>query len=176
MIQEEKTNHSDAVSKAMNNLNLDSELGFRFKPSLVIPKPQKGWLDQKPRELRTDKNGFHNQTNNMIDLNGTQNLDILSVGDSFMYGASDIFKDFFNKKNLTFYNLAMFRYGPPQYNIVIKKYGLELQPKVIIYGIFENDFYDTYDFEDWSKSNLDWFSYHNGNFFQYPEAKSSTQK
>ena len=176
IIEEENKHHDDAISETMKTLEKDSELGFRFKKNLHIPKPDKGWLDQKPRELTTDSNGFANYKNNLINLNIPKSLDVLSVGDSFMYGASDLFYDFFTKKNLTFYNLAMFRYGPPQYNLVLQKYGFDRKPKVIIYGIFENDFYDTYDFEDWSKSNLDWFSYHNGNFFQYPEVKSSIQE
>ena len=159
----------------MEKLRLDDDLGFIFKPNLRIPKPDTGWLDQEPRALNTDKNGFHNEIESIMDFEASSKVDILSIGDSFMYGASDLLDEFFSDQNLSFYSLTMFRYGPPQYNLSYKMFGESLEPKVVLYGIFENDFHDTYDFEAWKTSGMNWFTYHNGNFFEYPQIKPDFQ-
>ena len=160
----------------MEKLRLDDDLGFIFKPNLRIPKPDTGWLDQEPRALNTDKNGFHNEIESIMDFEASSKVDILSIGDSFMYGASDLLDEFFSDQNLSFYSLSMFRYCPPQYNLSYKMFGESLEPKVVLYGIFENDFHDTYDFEAWKTSGMDWFTYHNGNFFEYPQIKPDFQR
>jgi len=83
---------------------------------------------------------------------------IIGIGDSFIHNGSFVLFNFL-KKGLFFYNMAMYTYGPPQYNIVLKKYALSQKPDWILYGIYENDFDDTIRFEQWKKSGVDWVTY-----------------
>ena len=56
----------------------------------------------------------------------------------------------------------MHRQGPPQYNRILESYAVALKPDMVIYGLYENDFFETLDFEAWLNSGEDWFTYHSG--------------
>jgi len=61
----------------------------------------------------------------------------------------------------------------PQYNIILSRYALPLRPRMVIYGVFENDFYELQDYQSWRKSGLDWFTYHSGYWCGPPAGESS---
>ncbi len=56
----------------------------------------------------------------------------------------------------------MHRHCPPQYNIALREHALPLRPRWVLYAVYENDFLETMDYEDWARSGLDWFAFHSG--------------
>ena len=90
-------------------------------------------------ELRTDQRGFRNQT----DL---ARYDIVVLGDSFAEGSrvSDEHSwpvRLANSTGRTVYNLGMSGNAPMHYRASLEKYGLSLDPRVVICMLYEgNDF------------------------------------
>jgi hypothetical protein len=153
-----------AVSFAMHHLRSDPDVGYLWKANLSVDDPP-GWYDQEVFPLVTDTNGFFNPAEAVaMRQNGTP-VDIVGLGDSFIHGATYDFFQFFREKGLFFYNMSMSRHCPPQYNIILEKYALPLHPRWILYGIYENDFDETPDFENWLESSADWFTFHSGTWF-----------
>ncbi len=141
-------------------LKSNSEIGFLWKKniaysdSILLP-----WSDQIVTPLSTDSNGFRNLPAAIF---SQQSVDIIGLGDSFIHDASYIFYNYFDKKGLFYYNMAMHRHSPPQYNLILKEYAIKQKPKWIIYGIYENDFIESIDFINWKNSKMDWFRFHSG--------------
>lgn len=150
----------EQISKVQSYLKLHPSLGFLWKEninyadSVMLP-----WSDQDTYPLSTDSNGFRNHPATIMTK---QKITIIGLGDSFIHDASYSFSNYFLKKGIIYYNLAMHRHSPPQYNIILKEYALRKNPEYIIYGIYENDFEESVDFLNWENSNLDWFKYHSG--------------
>jgi hypothetical protein len=92
-------------------------------------------------DLKYDRNGFRND----VDLN---RADIAVIGDSMVEGmtvsnvelATSVLQRLQGK---TVANLGQYGYGPQQELIVLKRYGLALQPRTVIWVFFEgNDLQD----------------------------------
>jgi hypothetical protein len=160
----EKEYENEAIRFAMENLRADDDVGFLWKRNLHLDNSP-GWYDQEKFPLITDENGFFNPQQAIEKKRLEIPVNIVGIGDSFMHGATYDFYDFFNKYDLFFYNMSMSRHCPPQYNIILKKYALPLKPEWVIYSIYENDFDETPDFENWQKTHSDWFTYHSGTWF-----------
>lgn len=151
---------NNTIQFIMQNLRRHEDAGYLWKEDIRIDidnVPQ--WYDQEKFPLITDEIGFFNPLL-AIEMKKDKHINIIGLGDSFIYGASFAFFEFFSQKGLFYYNMAMHRHCPPQYNIVLEKYAIKQKPDLVIYGIYENDFDETIDFEQWKKSGLDWFSYH----------------
>jgi len=151
------------VVKVQSYLKFHPEVGYLWKENIsysdnvLLP-----WVDIITEPLSTDKTGFRNHPEAISFLRHNKHINIIGLGDSFMHDAAYLYFNLFSEKNLFYYNMAMHRHCPPQYNIILQEYVLPLKPDWIIYGVFENDFCETIDFENWKKSGTDWFTYHSG--------------
>jgi len=150
------------------------EVGFLWKPSVT---PEQGfeiaWRDADPYVLSTDSWGFLNAPKVVARVASGQTPDGVGLGDSFMQVATYLLQERFHDEGLLYYSLAMHRQGPPQYNRILEDYAVDLRPKWVLYGISENDFADTFDFERWQESCLDWFTFHSGTWCGPPSSGSS---
>lgn len=126
----------------------DPELGFVRKPSVSW----RGYVADVNRlvEYRTDKNGFRNS-------NEQQRADIVFIGDSFTESATVAEEDTYARRvaqltGLTVINLARGAYGPQQELIVLKRYGVDYEPRFVVWQLFEgNDLADAEAFAKWKK-------------------------
>jgi lysophospholipase L1-like esterase len=127
----------------------DDELGFARKPGIFWQgriSPEGGYLS-----YRTDENGFRNAPQ-------VRRADIVFVGDSFTEGASvpeeDTFVQQLGKEvKHSVVNLGRGFYGPQQELIVLRRYGLGYDPRVVVWQLFEgNDLSDATRFAEWRKN------------------------
>jgi len=79
----------------------------------------------------------------------------------------------FSDEGLSYYSLAVHRYAPPHYTRMFETHGLDLKPRIVLIGLFENDFQETGDFDAWQRSGLDWFSFHSGTWCGAPLHESA---
>jgi GDSL-like Lipase/Acylhydrolase family len=80
----------------------------------------------------------------------------VAVGDSFTFGCCVDQEQTWVARlaelaHQEFANLGLPGYGPPQYTRTLEKYGLRLNPTVILYGLYTNDLADSVDFDRWSR-------------------------
>jgi hypothetical protein len=124
----------------------DAELGF-------VRKPHVRWRGHAPDvgrmvDYRTDEHGFRNPP-------GISRADIVFIGDSFTEAASiEEPKTFVQRMaaetGMTAVNLGRGAYGPQQELIVLERYGLSYQPRVVVWQLFEgNDLIDARNFAEW---------------------------
>lgn len=124
----------------------DSELGFARKAGVSW----RGYVPDVNRsvEYRTDENGFRNPP-------GIQRADLVFIGDSYTEAATVADEDTFVRRagrstGLSVVNLGRGAYGPQQELIVLKRYGLSYEPRVVVWQIFEgNDLADAEAFARW---------------------------
>ncbi|HYE65988.1 MAG TPA: hypothetical protein VD966_10415 [Pyrinomonadaceae bacterium] len=114
----------------------DAELGFIRKPEFVWSKPRDKDTG-RPVYFRTDENGFRNPL-------GLRQADIAFIGDSFTEAASIAEEETYAQligagSGLRVVNLGMGAYGPQQELIVLKRYGLKYNPRVVVWQIFEGN-------------------------------------
>ena len=100
----------------------------------------------------TDSKGFRNKDP------WPRKADIVIVGDSlgFGYGVDDeqSWSTLVSRKfsAIKLINLALIGSGPEQYKRVLETFGMELEPKLVIFALFpDNDFWDALKFDDWLK-------------------------
>jgi hypothetical protein len=92
-------------------------------------------------------------------------VDIVGVGDSYVQAANKIFLEQFQHQNIRYHSLALFGYGPPNYNILMKEYGSKLSPDVYLYFTYlGNDPGDARRFESWQASGKSWYEFNGGYF------------
>lgn len=138
-------------------------LGFLWKPNLRWEENVRlPWADQEVQPLVTDGEGFRNAPAAIRARTAGARTDILGIGDSFVHDAAYVWHEAFARHRLAYYSRAMHRYSPPQYNVALRLYGLPLHPRAVVYGVYENDFLEAMDYEDWTRSGLDWFTFHSG--------------
>ncbi len=126
----------------------DSELGFVRKSGVYW----RGDIPEMNRsiEYRTDEHGFRNP-------DGVKRADIVFIGDSFTEAGQVSDEQSFARlvasaSGLTSVNLGRGVYGPQQELIVLKRYGLAYQPRVVVWQLFEgNDLTDADIFAGWKK-------------------------
>lgn len=127
----------------------DSELGF-------VRKPGVSWRRYVPSlnrtiDYRTDENGFRNPPR-------TQHADIVFIGDSYTEAATVAEEETFVRRvgqltGLSAVNLGRGAYGPAQEQIVLRRYGLSYQPRVVVWQLFEgNDLVDAEVFNKWKQN------------------------
>jgi hypothetical protein len=156
------------VQKVQSLLRPDPIVGYLWQPNLSEPAGTFKWADQVPQDLTTDGNGFFNDAKAISMAASGRRVDLLGLGDSFLHDAAKTFFSFFEQESLFYYSLAMHRHSPPQYNLILRDHAARYKPSWIIYGIYENDFDETEDFENWQRSGLDWFAFHSGTWAGRP--------
>jgi|GEM_PF-1441647 len=127
----------------------DAELGFVRKPRVSW----RGYVPDADRmvEYSTDENGFRNSSMQ-------QRADIVFIGDSFTEAATVAEGDTFVRRveqstGLRVVNLGRGAYGPQQELIVLRRYGLTYEPRVVVWQLFEgNDLADAEGFTEWKKN------------------------
>jgi hypothetical protein len=156
------------IQALQRHLVLNDDVGFLWQPNQSIVMQEKDrWLNTKregiPPEppLTTDDYGFLNNPA-AIEALKTNTPDIIGLGDSFIHNGANLFFRLFKNQGYFYYNMAMHRQCPPQYNAILTRYAIKHRPKHILYGVYVNDFEETEDFRQWKQSGLDWFTYHSG--------------
>jgi hypothetical protein len=126
----------------------DRELGFVRRPGIA-------WQGRLPDNnqlihYRTDEHGFRNQP-------GLGHAQLVFIGDSYTEAAQVAESDTFVQRvagasGLSAVNLGRGAYGPQQEFIVLRRYGLAYQPRVVIWQFFEgNDLSDAHIFAHWQQ-------------------------
>lgn len=139
------------------------DVGFLWKPGIdTADEVVIGWGDIPAGALTTDDYGFANNVGAIEMLRDGYPVDVIGVGASFMGGAQNLFHEYLALNGLFYYNMGHGRFTLPQYNIVLEKYALPLQPDWVVYGLNEVSFHLIPDFESWKESGLSWFDYHSG--------------
>lgn len=93
-----------------------------------------------------------------------QTVDVVGIGDSYVDLAHKVFFDRFKAYNLRYHSLAVFGYGPANYNVLMNEYGRTLSPKVYIYSVYlGNDPGDIRRYENWRATGKGWYE-HNGGY------------
>lgn len=124
----------------------DPELGF-------VRRPYTRWTGRvrgSDRIVRyaTDRWGFRNPA----DL---ERADLVLIGDSYTEAAQVPLEETFGQllartHGVTVANLGRGAYGPQQELVVLRRYGLALRPKVVIWQLFEgNDLSDAENYARW---------------------------
>ena len=127
----------------------DSELGFVRKPGVSWRRYVSSV--NKTIDYRTDENGFRNSSH-------TQRADIVFIGDSYTEAATVAEEETFVQrlgqlKGLSVVNLGRGAYGPLQEQIVLRRYGLSYEPRVVVWQLFEgNDLADAEVFSKWKQN------------------------
>lgn len=118
--------------------------------------------DVEPRPLSTDEFGVCNPPEAIEQRKQGRQVDIVGVGDSFMEMAVKVFYERFRATDQLYYSAALMRYCPAQYTDMLSTVAIPMKPKTIIYGVFENDFIEIEDYDNWRRSRIPWFDYHSG--------------
>jgi hypothetical protein len=161
----------EEVKKVQQYLKADSVVGFLWKENIDSNKNVRfKWGDQEPCILTTDKWGFVNSPEAILDISKGKRVNIVGIGASFMQGAASSFYDFFSLYDLFYYNMATHRHTFPMFNDVLKEYAIKLKPQWIIYELNEASPSLIADYIEWKKSKQDWFTFHSGTWSGPPKS------
>jgi SGNH hydrolase-like domain, acetyltransferase AlgX len=165
------------VARIQSYLQLHPTLGFTWRPDIDVDD---GIVfdvaDVKFEPLSTDERGFVNHPGAIEDRREGRAVDVVGLGDSFVEHAAHGFYERFKQEGLAYHGLAIHRQCPPQYTDILRSYAAPLKPKWVVYGVFENDFSETSDYEAWKQSGLDWFAYHSGTWCGPPMGAGAPQR
>ena len=144
-------------------LTLDPKIGFKWQPEISADRGIRFNInDMTTPPLSTDSFGVMNSPAAIAQFAAGAECDVFGLGDSFMEMAAPRLHERFAQAGRSYYSLAIHRQCPVQYTAILNTWALPMKPRVVIYGIFENDFQESLDFERWKTSGLDWFTYHSG--------------
>ena len=135
---------------------LDESPYVKFKPKTKIKiSSYRGTPDQFSYEWVTDKNGFKNNK----EIENHKNLKIIALGDSFVEGmgvdVNETFPSMLSQKGYPTYNFGVQGYSLAQSLGVLKKYGLNYKPEIIILGYVKGTYFrEHYFIENEKKRNL----------------------
>jgi hypothetical protein len=129
----------------------DRELGFVRRPGI-------SWQGHLPGNnqlihYRTDEHGFRNRL-------GLRHAELVFIGDSYTEAGEVAEPDTFVQRiamvsGLNAVNLGRGAYGPQQASIVLRRYGLAYQPRVVFWQFFAgNDLSDAYNFALWQQTGV----------------------
>ena len=124
----------------------DDELGFMRKPNLDWSGPPMPGLP--PVRYQTDENGFRNPV-------GIKQAGVAIVGDSFIEAGAlreeeTAVQRVEQMSGLETVNLGRTHYGPPQYDILTRRYALKYHPRAVVWAVAEaNDLTDSEAFVRW---------------------------
>jgi len=137
----------------------DPELGYRYRPGLSTTWPW-GAGDEPRSDVRfsTDEDGFRNPP-------GIASPRIVLLGDSFVEGdlvdePETLRARLADETGVEVRSLALSGYGPQQYAIAARRFGLPARPAVVVVALFGgNDLGDAETFDQWSRSATPWNDY-----------------
>jgi hypothetical protein len=159
----------DEVLAIQPYLKLHPEIGFTWNENIDAAENIVFTIQDAEQEaLSTDARGFINPPDALQQRAQDSAVEVIGLGDSFMEHASHTFRKAFASAGYSYYNLAIHRQATPQYNAILNAYALPMNPKIIVYGLFENDFAEAEDFRNWKESGLDWFAFHSGTWCGKP--------
>lgn len=158
-------------------LELDDVIGFRWRPGIDADEGivfEDG--DAIAYPLSTDQFGFINAPESIARFEEGAEADIIGVGDSFMEHAAHEFSATFAQHGLVYRNMAMHRQAPQQFSDVVEHFALKLKPDLVVYSLYENDYVEYDDYENWEESGLNWFAFHSGTWCGTPLATSPWER
>lgn len=157
------------VQEVMPLLRADPRVGFTWLPNVPA---EVGVVfhnaDIVYETFTTDEFGIWNAPHAIQRREHGDAVQILGLGDSFMEMAAPIFHRVAAERGRFYYSLAIHRQAPPQYVAFLENPGLAMKARAVVIGLFENDFLETEDFDNWKASGMDWFTYHSGTWFGPP--------
>ncbi len=152
------------------NMKIHPKMGFLFRENLGRTQPlEVKWADQAASTLITDELGFVNSQYALEAKREGKHIQIIGVGSSFMQGAAGKFHEFFWAKGIFYYNMATPRQTLPQFTTAVKEFAIKEKPNWILYDLNETSFELIQDYENWSRSGMDWFTYHSGTWCGPPK-------
>jgi hypothetical protein len=135
---------------------LDSELGYLRKPNLQLSGFMNltygealPWSNRRVR-YRSDEHGFRNPT-------GIRQADVVCIGDSFTEACQVAEEETFARQveansGVRCVNLGLSGYGPQQELLVLKRFSLAYQPRLVVWQLWEgNDLEDAERFHRWKR-------------------------
>ncbi len=148
----------------------DSELQYLPPPNAVINGhmlfdtkyryPSSAWRDAKEPEVeyRSDSKGFRNDRE-------MKSADLVVLGDSYTHGPHVQRDQLWSttaarQLGLSEANLAVTGYGPQQEVLVLKRFGLALNPRLVILQLFYgNDLFESHNYMRWRHSGLSYIDF-----------------
>lgn len=128
----------------------DQDLGVKMKPnSDVLVEGHPDYRYRVKTYLNLPDRGFRGNVE-------SRPLAGVAVGDSFTFGvgvdAEEAWPEQLSRlAERNFTNLGVPAYGPPQYTKMLKKYGLPLRPKLVLYAVYQNDLKGAAHFARWKQ-------------------------
>jgi hypothetical protein len=137
----------------------DPQLGYRYRPELSRTYPwREGDAPQSAVRFTTDGDGFRNPP-------GLASPRIVLLGDSFVEGdlvdePATVRARLAGDTGVVVRNLGLSGYGPQQYEIAARRFGLPARPAWVVVALFEgNDLGDAEFFDQWRRSSIPWNDY-----------------
>ncbi len=141
-------------------LTADPVLGYRQLPNQDRQVPVVDERD-RPMVMKTDAWGFFN-----ADFDPRRPYEVAFVGDSFTIGAwTGLLAE---KTGTRVANFGVPGYCPQQYTEVLRRYALEVRPRIVFYCLYLNDASEAVVYDNWIRSGQDWFTYRGGLWFGPP--------
>jgi len=138
------------VKRTNDQLREHPLLGYTYPPGQRLPDGQ-----------QIDEFGMPNPPEAL----GSNHADIVGIGDSYVQAANTVFFEQFKEHSLRYHSLALFGYGPPSYNVLMKEYGSKLTPNIFLYFVYlGNDPGDATRYENWKASGKGWYELNGGYF------------
>lgn len=126
-------------------------LGYRYPPNYVMDEA-----------THADEFGMRNAREALA----WSKVDVVGIGDSYIDNAHRVFFERFDAKGVRYHSLAIFGYGPANYNVLMKDFGQRLSPKIYVYSTYlGNDPGDIRRYENWRASGKGWYDYNGGYVF-----------
>jgi len=134
----------------------DRYLGYKPKPQLDILYPSEG------REIRIRTTGYGLGDIGFRDIGTAPPFDAITLGDSFTFCddvpvASCWVRRLADATGLSIATLGVSGYSTLAEARILKRYGRRLRPRLVLLGLFANDFNDNVDFDKWTHSGDDNF-------------------
>ncbi len=134
----------------------DPYVGFKLKPDLDILFPSEGRnIPYKTTSYGLGEIGFR-------DIGAKPPFSIVAVGDSFTL-CDDVpveacwVRHLAQRTGLSIGTLGVNGYSTLAEARILERYGLQFKPKVVLVGVYLNDFKDNMNFDAWSRSGDDNF-------------------
>jgi hypothetical protein len=145
----------------------DTDLGYKYAPNLAnFPVPFEGDHAQRTYPVSTVSLGYAAAGFRDDGLNGQAHAVV--IGDSYASCASVELADCWvelleQASGQEYVNLGVVGYGPQQEQRMLAKYGLPLQPELVVWVFFANDLNDAWRFDQFGTGGVT-----EGKFWQNP--------
>ena len=125
----------------------DPYFGYKMKPEMSATVAARDRGDPPTYRLRTDLHGFRH-------ARFPENASLVVLGDDAVLGigvsAEEAFPNLLAERlGVQTANLGVAGYGPPQATRVLRRYGVVLRPRGMVYAVAQDDFLDAARFREW---------------------------